>query len=77
MYPLLSEIQSMGISLSQEDFVESGLSLIDTLTPDEKHELISRKVVDRMEMSYQSSQSKLFLRQSSGDLYARGIERNR
>lgn len=77
MYPLFNEIQSLGVSLSQEDFLEAGLCLINSLTPNEKHELISKKQSDTIEMSYGSSQSKAFLRQSSGDLYTRGLVKNK
>lgn len=61
----------MEITLTEPEFIEAGLKLINSLTPDEKQTLIFKKNND--ESSNPSSNRKAFMRQSSGDLYSRGL----
>ena len=41
--PLLEQIVSIGVALNEEDFIEAGLNLIDSLTPEERYELVFKK----------------------------------
>ena len=71
--PLLEQIVSIGASLNEEDFIEAGLNLINSLTPEERYELVfKKKNEENPDLSLQCTITRNQIRQSNEDLYARG-----